>query len=174
MTRLVNADRDRIRRAILAEVPKVDYDAAAEKRMIALAVHALPAHARRVWDDTANRALLRTETVSIKWPERDRVEGCWYAFSVSVPGFHGEIELVLQSDAGLAILAKDKRDQEESRAEINRTLQNNLASVHTHEAFSERWPELVKYLPDGSEVKAANLPATTDLIDKLKAAGLEV
>lgn len=174
MTRLVNNERDRIRRAIMADVPMEDYDGAAQKRALTLAINTLPVAARRLWEDTTERGLLKTNSVNVPWAKSERVEGAWYAFTFGLPGHVDKLDPLLKTDEGLRRLAKDKEAQLMARGQLNRQLQNNLAACGTHEVFAERFPDLKDYLPDGSEAKNENLPATTDLIDGLKAAGLPI
>lgn len=169
MTRLVNEQRNAIRRAILADVPKVDYDEKIRSRALKLAVCELPAAAKRIWDDPEARGLLKIESCYFGYDNNRRQ----YAASASLPGFVSQHEAILEDEEIVGFVAASNT-QADLRAKLNSELQNNLATVNTHEAFAERWPELVKYLPDGSEAKVANLPATTQLLDDLKAAGLEL
>lgn len=169
MTRLVNEQRSRIRRAILAEVPKVDYAEQIRVKALALAVFELPATAKRLWADPTTRGLLKTESCYFGYSENRRN----YAASCSLPGF-SSFHVDFQSDPELKELCRLAEEQDDVFYKLEAELRNNLASVNTHEAFAERWPELVRFLPDGSEAKVANLPATTALIDGLRAAGLEL
>lgn len=172
MTRLLNAERDTVRRAILEHVPQIDYDAAASKVATDRAVAALPPEAKKLWRDASTRGLLRTETVYVPWPNEEREGGSWCAFSLPVPGFRDTTEALIRGDLEIQQLVRDKLAQQNLRRHLDRELKINLASVSTHEDFAKRWPELAKYLPDGSGAKVANLPATTQLLDDLKAAGL--
>lgn len=169
MTRLVNEQRHRIRRAILADVPKTDYEEQIRRRALKLARDKMPAPAMRLWDDPATRGLLKTEACYFGYNDTRRQ----YAASVSLPGFADWHKKII-ADPEIVELVVSSNTQADNRAKLDAELRNNLASVGTHKAFAERWPELVKYLPDGSEAKAANLPATTALIDGLRAAGLEL
>lgn len=167
MTRLLNEQRSVIRRAILAELPRVDYSELIKVRAQSLAVFHLPAAAKRLWDDAETRPLLKTESCHFGYDDNRRQ----YAAAVSLPGFsewHNDIVV----DEGIVELVRLHNVQADLRASLDAELRNNLASVNTHEAFVERWPELARFLPDGSEAKVANLPATTALIDGLRAAGL--
>lgn len=169
MTRFVNEQRNQIRRAILAEVPKVDYMEQIRQAVLKLAVFELPAAAKRLWDDPETRGLLKTESCYFGCQENRRN----YAASVSLPGF-SSYHAAFQSDPDIVELVRLEQEQHDLFDKLAAELRNNLASVTTHEAFAERWPELTRFLPDGSEAKAANLPATTALIDGLRAAGLEL
>lgn len=169
MTRLVNEQRNTLRRAILADVPKVDYEEKIRARALKLAVFELPAAAKRIWEDPATRGLLKTNSCYFGYDNHRRQ----YAASVSLPGFVESHKAILEDEEIIGLVAASNT-QADLRAKLDAELRNNLVSVNTHDAFAERWPELVKYLPDGSEAKVANLPATTQLLDDLKAAGLEL
>jgi len=169
MTRLVNEQRNQIRRAILAEVPKTDYVEQIRKAALKLAVFELPAAAKRLWEDTTTRGLLDTHSIYFNYDTNRRS----YAASVSIPGFESRHDAI-KRDPEIVELCRLHEEQEDKFTTLDRELRNNLASVNTHEAFVERWPELARFLPDGSEAKVANLPATTALIDGLRAAGLEL
>lgn len=169
MTRLVNEQRTRIKNAILADVPTVDYHEQIRVRALKLAVFELPAAAKRLWENVETRGLLKTNSF---YPHDGDGE-YEYGLSVSVPGFD-EQHAGFLLDEELRTLVTAYKEQKALRMRLGGELRNNLASVTTHEQFAERWPELVKYLPDGSEAKVANLTATTALIDGLRAAGLEL
>lgn len=169
MTRLVNEQRSRIRRAILAEVPKVDYAEKIKRKATSLAVANLPPAAKRLWEDTALRGLLDTDGCYFGYSEGRRN----YVASCSLPGFES-YHHTIQTDPEIVELCRLAEAQDDVFNKLDAELRNNLASVNTHEAFVERWPELARFLPDGSEAKVANLPATTALIDGLRAAGLEL
>lgn len=168
MTRLVNEQRSCIRRAILAEVPKVDYAEKIKRKATSLAVFELPAAAKRLWEDSSTRSLLETHSIYFGFESRRN-----YVASCSLPGFESRHEGI-KADPEIVELCRLAEEQDDVFDKLEAELRNNLASVNTHEAFAERWPELVRFLPDGSEAKVANLPATTALIDGLRAAGLEL
>lgn len=169
MTRLLNAERAAIRRDILSEVPLEDYAGKIAKRALDLAILNLPPGARRLWEVSQTRGLLSTHTCYFGYSEGRRR----YTANVNLPGFedyHATIKedplIVEWVDA--EVVQRDKYDA------LDASLKNNLASVGTHEEFTKRWPELARFLPDGSAAKVENLPATTVLLDELKAAGLKV
>lgn len=167
MTRLLKAERAQIRRAILADVPQTDYAELIRKRCLELAVASLPPAARRLWENTATRGLLKTKTVYFY-----RASGSYSIIaSASVPGFVGHHDAI-KTDLEVVSFVQKLSAQTEAYDQLYTELEVNLAGIGTHEEFAKRWPELVKYLPDGPEAKSANLPATTKLLDDLKAAGL--
>ena len=69
--------------------------------------------------------------------------------------------------AGAAVMAARKKFNE-----TKRDLEVSFGTVNTYKQFRERFPELAKYLPGPASVTTPNLPATTQLIDKLKELGL--
>jgi hypothetical protein len=165
----VNADRARIQRAILAELPTVDYAEKIKRRAQSLAVATLPPAAKGLWNDSATRGLISVRTCYFPYSGRRN----YAAASVSLPGFESHHDTIKKDPEIVAFVAAYEA-QRDTYDKLKLELVNNLASVSTHEAFAERWPELARFLPDGSEAKCANLPATTALIDGLRAAGLRL
>lgn len=83
MTRLVNDVRRQIKNAIMADVPKVDYQEQIRKAALKLAVFELPAAAKRLWDDPTTRGLLDTHSIYFS-----------YAASCSIPGFEARHQAI--------------------------------------------------------------------------------
>lgn len=64
---------------------------------------------------------------------------------------------------------KDIGTRYDARSALRDKLVASLAGCHTAKQLKERFPELAVYLPEPDT--AAQLPATTDLMDSLRAAG---
>jgi hypothetical protein len=167
MTRLTNALKRTIIDAVLEDLPKTDFSETARKRALELAVAHLPPEAQRIWKDGARRGLLKTSSLYV-WGKDDR----GVVVSVSLPGFetyHDEIKKDPQFAAACAAVQEQKKTFDELKLKLKGQL-NACPNVKT---FCERFPDLACYVPE-SEAEPVNLPATTDLIDNLKAAGLKL
>lgn len=167
--RLLNAERDKMRAAILGDVPAVDYKAQIEAMAMEVVVNRLPLAAKTLWNNSKTRGLLHVHSLGLGWDDDRRR----YVANPYLPGFT-DVHEVVKTAPGIVELIEKAHAQADQRTALDRELRINLASVGTHEEFAKRWPELKHYLPDGSEAKSANLPVTTALLDGLKAAGLQL
>lgn len=167
MTRLTKDKRTLIINRIMADIPAVDIKALAEKEVEEAALKLLPAKVREVWNDSALRPYVRTGRVST---------GCG-AIYTHIPAHadwlsKDESRAAIGDDAWQKLMERcaELRKQNEDRAQIYNELAANFSSVTTHKQFIERFPQFEKYLPVVRGV-VSNLPATTNLIDRLSAAG---
>jgi len=162
--RLTNDIRRTIRRAVEADL---QLTSSLRDQMLArameLAIERLPRLVRQVWNDPKLRGYINTEIV---WGED--IEGVYY---LPAPGGDPDLRDVLREDETYQKLHSQFEVIEKVASDALDVLAATLRSVTTVEQLAERYPDLVKYLPT-QEQAAANLPATTDLMDKLRAAGL--
>ena len=130
------------------------------------AIMRLPELVRKVWEHEALREFITLQTV---WSVRGNL-------SISVPASR----VTLRSE----ILSKPVQDaldaagdaqvaHLEYRRELRNTIRRHVDSCSTVNVFCTRFPELAKYAPKEATA-AKNLPATTELVDNLKAAGLKL
>jgi hypothetical protein len=165
MATLTKRDRERIIRSIMADIPSEDHRGEIQKRALEIAVSRLPEKVRAVWDDEKIRGYLNNTYVSLRYfgtvtvPTDARLE--WDVTPRAAFGDEGLAELSRMVEASNE--EKKKRDALHDRLTVE------IGAVRTDKQFRERLPDLVKYLPENVVVK--NLPATTDLMDTLKAAG---
>ena len=167
--------RDQIVHSIMADMPFDDGAQAARDAALDAAVALLPPKVRAVWDDPNIRGFVATR--SVYTPEG--------VFGVDAPinehTFWGNgnrrerMVRVFGEDGADAFdqAARDVQQRQGDRTLLKSRLNAALASVRTVKAFCEAYPDLAKYAPAEPE-KVANLPATTDLMDTLKAAGLKL
>jgi hypothetical protein len=165
MATLTKRDRERIILSIMADIPSEDHKDEIRKRALEIAVSRLPEKVRAVWDDEKIRGYLNNAYVSLR-----------YFGAVAVPsdnGFNWDVApKAVFGDEGLAELSRMVEafnEDEKKRDALHDRLTVEIGAVRTDKQFRERLPDLVKYLPENVVVK--NLPATTDLMDTLKAAG---
>lgn len=148
-----------IARAVLSDTPQEDFDGQMRKRVLVLAVEAMPPKVRAVYNDTSARHFIRSATVNFG------------GVSVACPGA-GQYEdnSRIKADDELQRLFAAHQKQREARRQLAEKLTANIRGCTTQKVFHERFPDLAKYWPVAAE-PVGNLPATTQLIDSLKAAG---
>jgi hypothetical protein len=167
--------RDQIVHSIMADMPFDDGAQAARDAALDAAVALLPPKVRAVWDDPDIRGFVVRRVVyaeagnlSVEVPVNE--ETFW--------GNTGRKDRMIRlfGEGGaeaFELAAKSVNQKREDRDALKSRLNAALASVRTVKAFREAYPDLAKYAPAEPE-KVANLPATTDLMDTLKAAGLKL
>lgn len=166
MARLLNRERDAIVSQIMADIPVIDYVAPMRKRAVAIGVEIMPPAVKRVYEDRATSHFIIGGTHHLD------------CMSLYVPGYSDAYDspgkFKLKTDPEIQRLHKLHDEQTKARETLRRDLSRHLYSVSTDKEFRERFPDLAKYCPEGLTPKPviANLPATTALIDSLKAAGL--
>jgi hypothetical protein len=167
--------RDQIVHSIMADMPFDDGAQAARDAALDAAVALLPPKVRAVWDDPNIRGFVATRVVyadannlSVSTPVNEETFWGNTGRKDRMARLFGEDGAEVFEQTAKAIAQKyEDRDALKSR------LNAALASVRTVKAFREAYPDLAKYAPAEVE-KVANLPATTDLMDTLKAAGLKL
>ena len=106
----------------------------------------------------------------------DVATGCC-CVQVKLPYAYGVHDGVAASAARANMAVKALHREYEAAVDLFRSVKQltkaNVFSCATHAQFRTRFPELAEYLPEG-EKPVANLPSTTDFVDRLKAAGLKL
>lgn len=176
MTNLTKTMREQIVRSILADIPFDDGVQAARDAALDAALALLPPKVRAVWDDPDIRGYIATRVIythgsgiGVNTPVN---EDTYYW------GSDGRDSRMVRlfGEAGATAFeqaAMEVQKRREERDAVTNRLTAAVASVRTVKAFREAYPDLAKYAPAEVE-KVANLPATTDLMDTLKAAGLKM
>jgi hypothetical protein len=155
---------------ILADVPERNFQAEAEALVMPAVLARLPKDVRKVVDNPNLANFVKTARAGTNC-------GALY---VQIPAQSSYLDSAEKIDAmgaetweAFQALCAENRSAKEGRAALKRQLAANFASISTRKQFVERYPELATYAPEDREA-VANLPATTALIDTLKAAGLSV
>lgn len=169
MTTLNKTMRREIVSSVMADLPKLEGEQAIRDMVLKAAVERLPPKVRAVWDDPKLRGFIGTSTVydggiGVAIPVHDRE--FWDAGNRRVHTL-GE-----EGAAAFSAAVKEYRGRAEERSAVRERLEQALSAVRTVKQFREAYPELAKYAPDDA-APVRNLPATTDLMEKLKAAGLK-
>lgn len=171
MTRLTKNDRRAVVDAIMAATPAVDYKTQIQAAVLAKAVASLPPVVRNLWQDSSTRPLLEVTHLYIHWPEKNYVKGRYSIADVAVPGFKDVVE-GFEEHEDIVFLREAAAAQADVRDDLERKLTASFADCTTVKTFEERFPDLVSYLPTGAQ--SISLPATTDLMDSLRGAGLPI
>lgn len=162
--RLTSTHREAFVKAVLADVPFVDYDEQIRKIIYEDSIQALPEKVQVVARDPNLKAYLNTTyfyrtdrhmpSVVVIGRERD-------GYSVSATA-EGKVRALLEL----------KKEQETVRNDLENKLQATIAACSTRKTAVERPPEFEKYLPpDLSASKDSFLPAIANLVTDLAAAG---
>lgn len=169
MTRLLKAQKQNMLEDIMGAIPQIDYAAKIKAAVLAEAVRRLPEDAARLWNDPRMRGLLNMNGVYI-YPEGGDYR---YIISVSVPGHRDESENLIKL-VSIQHLIRAHSEQARVNAELRTKLKNAFYVINTHEEFARQYPDLKEYLPESSPAVPANLPATTEVMDRLRVAGLPI
>lgn len=166
--------RAEIVKDIMADMPALDpkhlkdYRDTMDKRAREIARDELPEKVRAIYDDKDLCSYINTHYVSI----------CCvgYQLPTVARGYDSTRALVkaIETDPVFAAAHTAYDKQREDTHRIRNQLALNIAIPRTVKAFVEMFPDLAKYAPEEPTPATANLPATTALMDSLKAAGLKV
>lgn len=162
--------KEAIVRKIIADIPERNFQAEAEALVLPAALSRLPAKVKAAWEDSNTAAFVQTARLGTN---------CG-ALKVLIPARSSYLDTAEKIEAigaetwaAFQALCAEYRAERWERHRLCATLEANFSRITTRKQFVERFPELEKYAPAEPEV-LANLPATTDLMDTLKAAGLPV
>lgn len=167
MTSLTKKDKERIIRSILADIPIENDGSNIRARALDIAVSRLPERVRALWDDDGLRGYVHTENFYLRGYGSVSIpcDDSWQYNEMDELAFGAEGLLELSRMVDDYQAAKDKRDILCDKITVE------IGVVRTDKQFRERFPDLVKYLPE--IMKTKNPLATTDLMDTLKAAGFD-
>ena len=167
--------REKIVRGIMADMPALspkllkDYRDTMDKRAREIAREQMPEKVRALYDDPTLRQYVHHEYAYV----------CCVGYTL--PTFkEGEFRRdtrlgrIIEVDPVFDTAHKAYDKQREDTRNIQNQLALNVAIPRTVKAFVEMFPDLAKYAPQEPTPATANLPATTQLMDSLRAAGLKV
>jgi hypothetical protein len=153
--RLTNGMRDVFVRAVMDDVPSVDYEEQARAVIQSYFVRAMPPKVRAVYNDPQTRVYL----------ERD-----WRSVGSVSGQFCGRGEIPADVQAQVAeLMAKHKAQQQQHR-DLRSSLYAVARSCHTRKALAARLPEFAKYMPSDGAPPTPNLPVA-NLVPSFIAAG---
>jgi len=143
-------------KAILADVPQVDYEDQARKLIEKAVYDAAPPEIKAV--------LAKPEL-------HDYIEHRYRGTGLGGMRFYGmHQDLRMDNVKGLSELSKANEAQFAALCNLETTLTAAIAGMKTRKQIAEAFPEFVKYLP-AEQGKSTNLPALTNVVNQVKAAG---
>ena len=160
---LTKTDKAAFVRAVMADVPRVDYNEKARALLSAWDREAMPAPVRAIWDDVSLRRFL----------SRD----CYHSNPKGLNSFSTVAlrasDLAPERAAQIEKLAVESRAQSVERNKLEGVMASTIAPFRTLAAAKKGLPEeLHKYLPaDRDATGVTNLPAVASPVDLLKAMG---
>lgn len=162
--RLTNYDRDSFVRAVLNDVPQIDYNAKAEALIRAAHEKSLPPKIKAVFDDTE----LRDRYLRVHYfnPSAHLNNIALYAgegFSLdSVKGLREKVFAIASKAA----------EQSSQRQSLRLQIKAAIYGCNTLKQACDTMPELIKYLPQDRGGKVTRqLPAIGNLVSDLTKAG---
>lgn len=161
--KLTKTDKEAFVRAVMADVPAVDYNEVCRALCMAWAISNMPGEVRTAYerfpDYFENRHLGTPYSLSDVWvPMSTGLDKSERAY----------VELMLE----LEKLAVNAKRQQAKICDLRDKLKTSIACCNTLKQAQERLPELVSYLPaDRENTGIKNLPAVINPIAELTAAG---
>lgn len=163
--RMTVAIKDDIQTSIMRDLPPAPDKQPAMDAVLLDAVTRLPEAIRKLWVNEETRNYVTTQTV---WSSTGNI-------AVTVPASRDQLRTEILSQAAIDKLNEAGEaivNHNNHRRDLNKKIRKYLDSCSTVNVFCTRFPELAKYAP--KEAPTPNLPATTELVDNLKAAGLKL
>lgn len=158
--RLNELMRNAFVRAVMDDVPQIDYEAQAESLVQAEAVSKMPEKVRQVYDDPALRRFLFTSCFCTP-PGLDNV----YVYGESLE------ELSEGSVKVLKTIAEKARAQTAERKVLLDKIRKVSRAYGTREALVKAMPEFEKYLPVNPETPSRLLPVVQNVVSDFVKAG---
>ena len=158
--RLTNTLRDAFIRAVMQNVPSINYDAQVTKLVQDDIRAQLPAKIREIADDQDLRRYIHRETI---WTASE--------FTNVVVYSDGSARLSDTAKAELNALTVKARAQSSKRDSLKSRLHACAYGVSTRKALAEMLPEFERYLPADEPAAMRSLPVVANVINEFKAAG---
>lgn len=158
--KLTNTVRQAFIRAVMADVPCIDYAQMARNAVTADIVSKLPKKVAAVWADTSLRGWIKTD-----W---NNYEGT----TVTHPSPQGSLaELAPETIAQLRDWKALDAAQRKQREELESKLVGCVHSVTTRKALVSLLPEFEKYLPADDPAALRTLPVVANVVTDFVKAG---
>lgn len=158
--KLTNYMRDAFVRAVMDDVPEVDYKQQIRDTALKAVVEAMPAKLRTVWDDSALQDCVAMEHTYLT--------DCVYE---NLPVYPGVGDLLETQVHTLEALHAKHHTQEDQRYELRTKVKAVAYSAKTRKQLAEMLPEFEKYLPANEAAAIRTLPVVANVVAELMAAG---
>lgn len=167
MTTLTKATKATIIKAILADVPTVDYHSRIQALAEAAALVGAPESVFQLWAEgpgTKARSWVKSTTVFFD-------VGSPMYLSIRVPDSSRDTRDLLHMSPSLREAVEGLRVQNMKMDSLKETLEAQFKLVRTYRQFKEAYPEFESYLPPEPDAPTRNLPAASNLLAKLVESG---
>lgn len=163
--KLTKLHREAFVRAVIQDLPQIDYEAMAHKFVREKAIEALPAKLRPVALDAKLNDYLTMETM---WFDQHRTGIS--AVRVFGGGRSGGFSLKAKDQATLDKIMGSAQHQREERSRMEERMSGVISACTTLKMAKTHLPEFEKYLPKETE-KTNNLPAIANIVADLTKLG---
>lgn len=166
--KLTNHLRAAFVRAVMNDVPSVDYEAEQQRIATEWAVSIMPLAVRRVWDDKFMRHYVATYPYSQSLDFDDYL--LWVSgFEIPAPqDLHSKMPVDVQRL--LYDLEAKEREQRAHCTELREKLYSIVAGITTTKGLEKALPEFAKYVPKDDK-PTDNLPALANVVADFMKAG---
>jgi hypothetical protein len=156
--KLTKVDREAFVRAVMNDVPMIDYNEEARVLAMKHLVAALPSAVRTLWDDNTLRGYVKVRTHFMQHP----------LCNVTGPEGDFSIAVTAQIDSLAAAMSAQRVDRDVLRGRIATMIEGCSTLAQATKAL----PEFVKYLPaERDRTGATNLPVISGVVADLTKAG---
>lgn len=152
--KLTNSMRDAFIRAVMDDVPSVDYTEQIRSAAMKAAIEAMPPKIQAAYKDPTSRDYITTH-----WFYGD--------IGAQLPGLRKE-DLI---KAAVASLVAKKDAQDAARSDLKKKLKGVAYSVTTRKALADALPEFEKYLPADEAAASRALPVVANVVSEFVKAG---
>lgn len=161
--KLTSYMREAFVRAVMDDVPEVDYREKAEEAVTVFVVSLMPPAVAAIWNDKALRPYLGQERYSFYRDCHWTLTAPWFSAPEKVTGNPGLQALVSR-------LYASHMDQRTQREELMRKLKAAASGCSMVKQLKAMLPEFAKYLPEEA-APSKNLPAVANLVTDFMKAG---
>lgn len=158
--RLTQTHREAFVRAVMQDVPAVNYREQAQKIIQDFQVRHMPKEIQAIYKNPELRGYLRAHNFYVY-----RIDNGFYA------AIYGDAKLDDATKAKLDDLEKLDSQQQRQHRDLEAKLKAVLASVTTRKALVEALPEFEKYAPAEDAPLSRNVPALANIVTDFMAAG---
>jgi hypothetical protein len=159
--KLTNNIREAFVRAVMADVPAIDYAEQIRKLVHEDAISQLPPKVRAIYKDAATAHFVNVT----HWSQ-------YTDTSVAVPAGRGtSFKLSVETKAKVDELQAQGKDQRTKRNDLKARLEAVAASVTTRKALAEALPEFEKYLPADEAAALRTVPVIANVVADFVKAG---
>jgi hypothetical protein len=161
--RLTNNIRDAFVRAVMQDVPKIDFDEQARKLVLDDSAGQLPPKIKALVRSAETAPFVRTADY---WTNMTDL-GIYRAYAATGDTYKPRAETLLK----LKELNDAKRAQEATRSALRARLKSVALGASTRKALADALPEFEKYLPADEPAAVRSLPVVANVVADFVKAG---